>query len=297
MNRAGAAPKVSKRNGAKRTGSKEKTGKGQPAGRNKRAAKGSAEKKRPPVRQAPGRKRSGADPKKTTAGVRVSVTQRVTTRVKQTPDTPQTEGTGDDDRRLAIEVDRAVRFIAAKDRSLASALEDIGDYLITHFFSGDVERVSSHNPRKGFSLRLLAEHKGMTLSRSSLQRCMALAAQRIELGAVPALGQLSTTHRMILLGEPETAQKKVDIRRIVKEGLSTREYAALVKKRHQAPLTEREAEHPALPPHVSRARAALNRITADAIRALSPARRREATLELREMKQYIDGVLQELNTR
>ena len=79
---------------------------------------------------------------------------------------------------LQKKLNRAVVYIAMKDRGLGDRLENIGAYIIKHFFFGDVERVKSKSPMKGFSLRQLAGQKGVEMSLTSLQRCVDLAVQK-----------------------------------------------------------------------------------------------------------------------
>ena len=97
---------------------------------------------------------------------------------------------------LQKKLNRAVVYIAMKDRGFGDRLENIGAYIIKHFFFGDVERVKSKNPIKGFSLRQLADKKGVEMSLTSLHRCVELAVQQKELGSFSALKKLSTTHRI-----------------------------------------------------------------------------------------------------
>jgi hypothetical protein len=67
---------------------------------------------------------------------------------------------------------------------------------VKHFFFGDMERVKSHSPMKGFSLKQLADQRGVEMSLTSLTRCVELAVQKKELGSASALKQLNFCARV-----------------------------------------------------------------------------------------------------
>lgn len=119
-------------------------------------------------------------------------------------------------------VNDAVRFINDHlDRSSVSMLE-IGEYIIKTFFDGDVDKVASRAPRKGISLRKLADHPDLMASTSTLSRAVALAAQDRQLATVASMQHLSATHKMLLLSVDGLKDKNESERLALKEQYITR---------------------------------------------------------------------------
>ena len=74
-------------------------------------------------------------------------------------------------------LDQAVAFINGRVNSMARSLIDIGEYLLEKFFEGNPEQARSRAPRKGLSLRKLAQRTDLEVSYASLSNAVNLAVQ------------------------------------------------------------------------------------------------------------------------
>ena len=153
-------------------------------------------------------------------------------------------------------LDEAVSFVNTRlDKSAASLIE-IGEYLLSRFFAGDPEKVHDRAPRKGVSLRKLAEHPDILMSFPQLSRAVALAVQETQLSSVSTSKHLTASHKILLaaienntdLSEKDLlALKKRYIALIERDELSVREFHdLLIKDRYARPrglaAVEDEAE-------------------------------------------------------
>ena len=86
-------------------------------------------------------------------------------------------------------VDDAVAFINKRIDTASSSIIEVGQYLLKHFFEGDIQKAQDRAPRKGISLRKLAEHPDLNISFAGLSRAVNLAVQEEEIGSVAALKQ------------------------------------------------------------------------------------------------------------
>lgn len=137
------------------------------------------------------------------------------------------------------EIDDAVAFINERQDRTAISLIEIGEYLLLHFFEDDLEKVHDRAPRKGVSLRKLAEHPDVLMTYSQLSRAIALAVQEKQLDTVATLKHLTASHKLLLAGidghadlsESEIVDlKKKYAAQVEKEGLSVRSLHDLLIK-------------------------------------------------------------------
>lgn len=130
-------------------------------------------------------------------------------------------------------VDEAVSWINNKIKNnIHGTYLEIGNYVFTQFFGGEIARVSSFNPHKASSFRKLAERSDIDLmiSKSHLQRAVQVAVQeKLLLPTVPALGQLSFSHKALLLPLKNDAKKEKLVIKAAEEHLSYRKLRELVK--------------------------------------------------------------------
>jgi len=124
----------------------------------------------------------------------------------------------------------AVTFVNSKMDRTAVSLIEIGEYLLKHFFEDDLTKVSSRAPRKGVSLRKLAEHPDIIMSFAGLSNAISLAVQEKLLGSVQTSEQLTASHRVLLLKVGDLQSKKQYISQIEKNKLSVRRFHELLEK-------------------------------------------------------------------
>ena len=122
----------------------------------------------------------------------------------------------------------AVEFINKRIDTASSSLIEVGEYLLKNFFEGDLQKVHDRAPRKGISLRKLAEHPDVNMSFAGLSNAVNLAVQEEELGSVQALEQLTPTHKIHLLKVPDLKEKKKYVSQIDKYKLSVRQFEAIL---------------------------------------------------------------------
>ncbi len=147
------------------------------------------------------------------------------------------------DRKIGIQtaegkkrINAAVKFINNKANAPAKSLLDIGKYLLEHFFDNDPKKVDSRAPRKGVSLRQLANHPDIALNHQALSNAVKLAIQE-DLFKSDKYKSLTESHKLILfkLGD----DKKIKLKfadKAVKENLSVRKlHNVLVEARLLAP--------------------------------------------------------------
>ncbi len=128
-------------------------------------------------------------------------------------------------------LDEAAAFINARIDKSAEGLIEIGQYLLKRFFDDDLEKFGARAPRKGISLRKLAEHPDILMSYPQLSRSVGLATQERQLASVSTLKQLTASHKLMLLAIDERAGlgakdlltlKKHYVTLVEKDGLSVR---------------------------------------------------------------------------
>ena len=74
-------------------------------------------------------------------------------------------------------LDDAVKFINGRLNKAARSLIEIGQFLLDKFFEGDPDKARNRAPRKGVSLRKLAERDDLDMSYASLSNAVNLAVQ------------------------------------------------------------------------------------------------------------------------
>jgi hypothetical protein len=118
-------------------------------------------------------------------------------------------------------IDEAVEFINRQANAPARSLLEIGKYLLETFFESDPKKVDDRAPRKGISLRKLAEHKDIALNHQALSSAVKLAVQE-DLFKAEKYKALTESHKLVLfrLGDKKEKLKFAD--KVVKEKLSVR---------------------------------------------------------------------------
>lgn len=124
----------------------------------------------------------------------------------------------------------AVAFVNTRIDRTATSLIEIGHYLLKHFFDNDPAKVSDRAPRKGVSLRKLAEHQDINMSFAGLSNAVSLAVQEKLLGSVQTSEQLTASHRVLLLKVEDADAKKRYIAKVEKDKLSVRRFHELLEK-------------------------------------------------------------------
>jgi hypothetical protein len=156
------------------------------------------------------------------------------------------DATADDvvDERL---IDRAVQHIRMVVVNMVhKGALDVGNYVLEHFFHGDIERVVSRSPFKCASFRLLSERCGsqeLPISKSWLHNAVGIAVMLRALPENAAFRLLPPSHQTILLPLREPGAVEVAARRAVSEGLSVRELRRSIHK-PPPPNTSRLRERP-----------------------------------------------------
>ena len=119
------------------------------------------------------------------------------------------------------QIDAAVTFINSKANESAKSLVDIGAYLLETFFDNDIKKAEDRAPRKGISLRKLADHRDIMLSYRSLANAMRLADQN-HLFMDAKYHVLTESHRLLLLQVDTEKSKMKFADQTVKDKLSVR---------------------------------------------------------------------------
>lgn len=116
-------------------------------------------------------------------------------------------------------VDEAVQFINSKGDATARSLIEIGQYLLKTFFDGDIKKVEDRGPRKGISLRKIADHSEIMFSYKSLHNATHLAHQE-HIFTDPKYKNLTATHKLLLFAVKDDKKKKSYADIVLKENLS-----------------------------------------------------------------------------
>lgn len=97
--------------------------------------------------------------------------------------------------------------VICKAATLEFALA-VGKLIVDGFFGGEIARCRSHNPKKNVSLRKLARHPDLPLSRSALYRSIAIYELCERLG-LRNWRHVSTSHIRLVLPLPTDAQERL----------------------------------------------------------------------------------------
>jgi hypothetical protein len=125
-------------------------------------------------------------------------------------------------------IDRAVRDLNAI--AIKGSLETvcrIGQYLVDHFGGGDIARFERRG-RLTMSFRWLSTREDLLISAPALCRSVRILAQVRRLPSELAWS-LTVTHHKILLPVPDQDAERALAERAVKERLSTRDFAVVVR--------------------------------------------------------------------
>lgn len=140
-------------------------------------------------------------------------------------------------------MDEAVNFINQQANAPARSLLAIGKYLLETFFDNDPKKVDDRAPRKGVSLRKLAEHKDLALNHQSLSNAVKLAIQE-DIFKAEKYTALTESHKLILFRLHDKKAKLKYADKVIKENLSVRklhevlEGAKLLPPRGRPHLTD-----------------------------------------------------------
>lgn len=121
----------------------------------------------------------------------------------------------------------AVKFINRKSNEGARSLIEIGEYLLRNFFEGDPRKVEDRAPRKGISLRKLAEHEDICMSFMTLSNAVKLAVQE-SLFEDEKYKALTESHKIALFQIRDDDAKLSFADRVVDEKLSVRDLRELL---------------------------------------------------------------------
>lgn len=140
-------------------------------------------------------------------------------------------------------VTRAVAFINKKvaetiDKG-AQGLLEIGQYVFTHFFHGDVEEVHAHGHLKESTFRALANHADLQISPTGLHTAVHLAVQEHELrrADVQTSEHVLMSHKVELLRLSSVQDKKQLLAEVTKARMSVRRLRSRVDETLSAKRT------------------------------------------------------------
>jgi hypothetical protein len=208
-------------------------------------------------------------------------------------------------------IDQVVQYVNGVHAvKTLEVVREIGEYLITTFFSGDPENFHSHG-RKHASFRKLADRDDLNVSYAWLWNACAVVDQ-LRLLPEDIRGSLPYTHQRLLLTVKEPDAKVRLARKAVKEGLSKRVFATEVQKTRDRKKGESQAGRPPLPEFAkgfTRLKAAVElatskEVTADAVEYYKPDKTRALLKDLEDqiesllaLSQQITGAIAEWEKR
>ena len=199
----------------------------------------------------------------------------------------------DDDDRLVEDALHHIRDLARQ--AMLDVAVAIGDYIVKHFFGGDLDLARSNDPTKPVALRRLLERADeMDVSSTVIRRSVSLSVQYRQLP--PAVrGALSMRQQLALLPVADTREKTRIAEEALAKNLSGDGIARLVR-RGRGPLPTGRPPRPVLERAVRSALRALEAPEVDdalasrAIRALDARTRRELLARLRNARERIERI-------
>ena len=130
-------------------------------------------------------------------------------------------------------VDKSIKFINEKaNETLYKGSIEIGEYLLKNYYDDSIEEVSSRNPKKPKSYRMLCSSSELVVPAGTLSVMVRVAGQErwFKNDGINTKG-LSYTHKAELIKlKNDNPVKKSLINKCIKESLSTRELSELVVK-------------------------------------------------------------------
>lgn len=115
-----------------------------------------------------------------------------------------------------------------------NALLEAGQYIIDTFYDGNIELARQKKPTKALShtqlIKRLQEQKEDAPKRSWFFNAINLVIQEHDFSTIQALGQLSTTHKLLLLSVPNPVQKQCLAEESVEKGYTSRQFAEAIRK-------------------------------------------------------------------
>ena len=137
--------------------------------------------------------------------------------------------TPEDNALITATVSLISRTISAK--ALEAALL-VGDYILTHFFDGDIESAFSKDPDKPVSFTALCQHPDLRLSRTKLVNMLKVAAQQRFLGEGEVdFAALHYSHLEKLTQLPNDEIKLDLVQKCVDDDLTTRQLGYHIRMR------------------------------------------------------------------
>lgn len=125
-----------------------------------------------------------------------------------------------------------------------NALLEAGRYIIDNFYDGQIELARAHKPTKGKSLnqliQMLQGRDGDAPSRSWIFNSVVMVIDENDYKSVHSYGQLSQSHKVILLTIKDRALKTSLIEEVVAKGLTVNQ----LKERIAGLMSENEVEMP-----------------------------------------------------
>lgn len=116
----------------------------------------------------------------------------------------------------------------AMEEELTLRAKEIGDYLIGHFFNGDIEEVASQNPAKNMSFRKLCERTDLPFPETALRRFLHVAINFRLLPAAKARLLPPSHHSVLYQVADPRERRKIGIEAAERE-LSVRKLREIVK--------------------------------------------------------------------
>jgi len=136
-------------------------------------------------------------------------------------------------------INEAVAFInETANKTLYKGSIEIGEYVLKHFFEGDIKCASSKNPKKLSSFNKLCERDDLTVHPNRLGLMVRVAAQEQYLTSEKVnTGELSYTHKAALVKLDNTEEKINTIEQCINEKWSTRKLDDAIKRLSQELLS------------------------------------------------------------
>jgi hypothetical protein len=118
---------------------------------------------------------------------------------------------------------KAVLYINSKKNDAIHVLVEIGNYILQEFYDDDLAKYRNRAPRKGVSVRKLAEEKDINMSYRSLCNAVNLAIQeRRFFRHNDVFRSLTESHKLLLLSIDDDAEKIYTAKRVIENKWSVR---------------------------------------------------------------------------
>lgn len=140
-------------------------------------------------------------------------------------------------------IEEAVKFINEKsNETVYKGYEEIGNYILEHFFDNDIAKAQSKDPTKKVSFNKLCEREDLIVHPNTLALMMRVACQeKIFVDNKIDITALSYTHKSLLVKMDSDKHKTIKInltKKCIKENWSTRRLDEEIKKKLKALQTD-----------------------------------------------------------